>query len=197
LVDLDGDLDLDLVIGSEAGTLAYYRNQGTVDAPSWVVVAGFFAGIDVGSNCVPTVGDYDNDGDLDLVTGSLFSEVRYYENAAELIRDLTILAGITVHAAPPWPIDADGDLDLAVGNYAGTFNYFENTSPLTAAPDPREVPSSRIPLAASPNPFNPVTTIRYVLPAAAQVTLAIHDVAGRRIRTLQVGPQSVGPHSVV
>ena len=37
---------------------------------------------------------------------------------------------------------------------------------------------------AYPNPFNPATTIRFELERPATVTLAIHDLAGRRIATL-------------
>jgi hypothetical protein len=43
-----------------------------------------------------------------------------------------------------------------------------------------------------PNPFNPVTTIRYDLPDDAYVTLIIHDMMGRRVRTLVDGPQTAG-----
>ncbi len=35
-----------------------------------------------------------------------------------------------------------------------------------------------------PNPFNPQTTIRFALPAAARTTVSIFDVAGRHVRTL-------------
>ncbi len=195
LVDMDGDLDLDLVVGNEAGTLAYYRNNGTPEAPSWVVVAGFFAGIDVGSNCVPTLADYDHDGDLDLVTGNISHELRYYRHQGlNWTRDDSVVAGLTAgqNAAPALAdLDADGDLDLAIGNYAGTFNYYENTSPSTAAPD---VPAGGLQLTAGPNPFNPSTTVRYVLPADAQVTLAIFDVTGRRVRMLFAGRQTEGEH---
>ena len=35
-----------------------------------------------------------------------------------------------------------------------------------------------------PNPFNPMTTIRFALPATARTVVTIMDVAGRRVRTL-------------
>jgi subtilisin family serine protease len=47
-----------------------------------------------------------------------------------------------------------------------------------------------------PNPFNPSTTIRYELPRDSIVRLDIFDVRGRRVRTLQNGPQSAGHRTV-
>lgn len=40
---------------------------------------------------------------------------------------------------------------------------------------------------AYPNPFNPSTTLAYELTAPQRVTLAVYDVAGRRVRTLAAG----------
>ena len=48
-----------------------------------------------------------------------------------------------------------------------------------------------------PNPFNPITTIRYSLPQAARVDLSIYDVQGRRIATLVAENQAEGAHEVV
>jgi len=49
--------------------------------------------------------------------------------------------------------------------------------------------------AAVPNPFNPRTTIRYRLPAAQEVTLAVHDLRGRLVRVLAEGCLAAGEHS--
>jgi len=200
LVDMDGDVDLDLVVGNEAGTLAYWRNEGTPAAPDWVAVAGFFGGLDVGSNCVPTLGDYDGDEDLDLMTGNLFHEIRYFASVGgQWIEDPAVVAGITAgqNAAPALAdLDADGDLDLAIGNYDGTFHYFRNTTPVTAAPD--TPPAGRgLQLSAAPNPFNPATTIRFVVPVPARVDLTVYDLAGRRIRALVAAAEAAGPHTVL
>ncbi len=48
-----------------------------------------------------------------------------------------------------------------------------------------------------PNPFNPITTIRYALPADGAARLAVHDVAGRRVRTLFDGRLPAGEHRAV
>lgn len=47
-----------------------------------------------------------------------------------------------------------------------------------------------------PNPFNPTTVIRYALPQAAPVTVAIYDVLGRHLETLVDDVQRAGTHEV-
>jgi flagellar hook assembly protein FlgD len=47
-----------------------------------------------------------------------------------------------------------------------------------------------------PNPFNPATTIEFSLKAGADVTLAVFDVRGARVRTLARGHYVAGPHRV-
>ena len=48
-----------------------------------------------------------------------------------------------------------------------------------------------------PNPFNPVTNIRYELPEIASVTLIIYDMTGRETVTLYNGTQAPGYHNIV
>lgn len=47
-----------------------------------------------------------------------------------------------------------------------------------------------------PNPFNPSTAIRFALPKAADVELAVYDVMGRRVRTLFNGRRAAGRYEV-
>jgi len=100
----------------------------------------------------------------------------------------------------PLPEGADGIVvDLVAGNY----NFFENLcrshAPLfdnveverfgggvSAVSGPGPDSSTRL-TGVTPNPFNPVTTIRFELREAGPVTLEVFDVAGRLVRTLVDG----------
>ncbi|MBN2411018.1 cellulase family glycosylhydrolase [candidate division KSB1 bacterium] len=48
-----------------------------------------------------------------------------------------------------------------------------------------------------PNPFNPVTTIIYYVPAYQHVDIAVYNVAGQKVRTLVNAKQTAGTYSIV
>ena len=48
-----------------------------------------------------------------------------------------------------------------------------------------------------PNPFNPTTTITYQLSIKGIVQLTVHDISGRKIKTLVNQNQNPGEHSVI
>ncbi len=202
LVDMDDDEDLDLVVGNEAGQLHYFENTGTTSM-EWTAVPGFFGNIDVGMNCSPTLGDFDDDGDADLFAGNISHEVRYFENqAGAWVEDPEVVTGITAgqNAAPALgDLDDDGDLDLTIGNYAGTFNYFENIRPtasVTGPVAPSLLPRGSLGLCAYPNPFRSEVRVTFALPQTAPVELGIYDAAGRRVYRLIDGLRPAGEHTV-
>ena len=47
-----------------------------------------------------------------------------------------------------------------------------------------------------PNPFNPSTTIGYVVPTQSYVSIRLYDVLGREVGVLVDGLQSPGNYSV-
>ena len=48
-----------------------------------------------------------------------------------------------------------------------------------------------------PNPFNPVTTLRYDLPEQTHVNITVYDMLGRQVKTLINHTQDAGYRSVI
>lgn len=145
--DLDGDGDLDLVSGAQPGTLLYYRNTGTTSSPAFTAQTGAanpFNGADVGNFSIPTFGDIDGDGDLDLVSGDTIGKIHYFRNTgtstSPAFAEQTLAAnpfnGFDVGAAGSTTslgdVDRDGDLDLVVGESSGVQFYFKNNGTSTS-----------------------------------------------------------------
>ncbi|MEZ4585373.1 MAG: VCBS repeat-containing protein [Gemmatimonadales bacterium] len=132
LGDLDGDGDLDLLIGEASGALNYYRNDGGPTAPRFVLVSDQYLEIDVGRRSAPAFADLDGDGDLDLLIGSDSEGVVLYRNEGtrtepRFVRDSTWSVDVPPISAPTLgDVDGDGDLDLVVGNVSGGALYFDN-----------------------------------------------------------------------
>jgi len=68
LGDLDGDGDLDMLVGQLNGSLVFYRNEGS--ASQFNFQASTFDNIQVENNSAPELIDVDGDDDLDLMLGS-------------------------------------------------------------------------------------------------------------------------------
>ncbi|MEG4633611.1 FG-GAP-like repeat-containing protein [Microcoleus sp. AR_TQ3_B6] len=77
--DLDSDGDLDAIIGTGGGTIAYYQNTGGTFT-QLTGTANPFNGFSVGYNAVPTFADIDSDGDLDAFVGAYDGSIHYYQN---------------------------------------------------------------------------------------------------------------------
>lgn len=80
LGDIDGDGDLDMLVGGRAGRLEMILNTGTARKASWKIVDLFYAQIDVGAMSTPLFHDFDKDGDLDLLVGNSLGHVVVYQN---------------------------------------------------------------------------------------------------------------------
>ena len=76
-VDLDGDADQDLVIGSETGGIKVFRNDGSATEPNFVPAGDL--PVDAPAFAVPAFVDIDDDGDLELFVGGNGGGVLYFE----------------------------------------------------------------------------------------------------------------------
>ena len=130
LGDLDGDGDLDLVVGYESGELFTVTNSGTAEAPVFGALVQI-AGIDLGFSSSPALGDIDGDGDLDIVVGNndglLFTITNAGTAAAPAFGAPVQITGIDVgdYATPALgDLDGDGDLDLIVGDSLLQLHFF-------------------------------------------------------------------------
>jgi hypothetical protein len=123
--DNDGFQDLYFVNGAPGASNALYRNNqdGTfLDVTAQARVDGSGAGKGAYKTGVG-VGDYDNNGYLDLFVTSLGPDILYKNNGDGTFADVTAAAGVA-GGASEWSTstgfldyDRDGDLDLYVANY--------------------------------------------------------------------------------
>lgn len=188
--DLDQDGDYDIINGGYYGEIFFHENTGSVTAPAFSNNAGSLLSLsDANFVAVPTMGDLDNDGDLDLLHGD--------GNALVYREDLSALSQLAQFATPvmsPFGLDTvanaqaltptlgdldnDGDLDLLVGTSGpgqSHFIYYENTSPLNV-----EVPGKNPLVHIAPNPVHDVLTIQYDNNGEA-FTLSFYNLLGERV----------------
>lgn len=150
-VDMDGDLDIDLFVGSSFTSdfygnypaVHYFENQGTTASPNFVPASHpLLSSLTYFGNVSLAFADFDNDSDLDASFGQQYSGygVRSFRNDGASFIELTGLdnpaKGFYVSFGSPVFADLDGDddLDLVVGNTNNnrpSILYAENTGSFT------------------------------------------------------------------
>jgi len=128
LADVDGDGDLDLIVGGREGRLEWIENTGTAKQPRWAARSLYYGRIDVGSLSVPLFADVNGDGKLDLIVGNSVGNVVYYENVGVATRPEYALRSVHFadlrvpnNASPAlFQWNPKGPPDIVVGNQAGT-----------------------------------------------------------------------------
>lgn len=136
--DLDGDGDLDLVVGAQHGNISVFENTGTVTAPAFAAPATNPFGLTmVVGESAPAMADVDGDGDLDVFVGSYSGSLSFFENTGTPTTPSFRAPVVTPFGLPsvygesmpaPVDIDGDGDVDLVLGSYGFGVLFFENVA---------------------------------------------------------------------
>lgn len=192
LGDLDGDGDLDLLAGNSSGRIFYYRNNGNSNVFNFQLISTNFAGINVGNDATPSLGDLDGDGDLDLLIGNRLGKIFYYRNDGTVNSpNFTLIsanyANINAFAnsVPALAdINNDGDKDLFIGNIKGGLYFYENWDVFGISKINNEIPSKFYLHQNYPNPFNPTTNINFEIAKKGFTQIILFDILGRELKKL-------------
>ncbi|WP_155396543.1 PKD domain-containing protein [Methanosarcina barkeri] len=132
-VDLDGDGDYDLLIGTGSGITYAYENTGTTSSPAWTKKSEWDVPDDVGNYAKVASADLDSDGDYDLLIGEYTGKIYGYENTGNKSSPMWTRnnswdsKGGSTRASPCLAdLDDDGDFDLLVGFHDGITYGYEN-----------------------------------------------------------------------
>ena len=93
-------------------------------------------------------------------------------------------------------------LDSATGelfsmDVEGDVTWTNMAMSIVSLTDPTQMPLEVSLASAYPNPFNPTTTLNYVVPSDMNVTLAIYDMQGRLVDELVNDLRTRGIHQIV
>jgi hypothetical protein len=141
LLDMDGDGDLDALVGNYDGIIISCKNFGTDTVPMFSIQTGSnnpLDGLELEFSTSPSFVDIDSDGDNDCFIGSSFFKntgsdtnpwLTYYTGSNN---PLDSIDGYQTFVDMDFvDIDSDGDLDVFIGNDDGSISYYKNVGTST------------------------------------------------------------------
>jgi Ca2+-binding RTX toxin-like protein len=169
LADIDGDGDLDVFVGNQAGNTLVYLNTGSATSPAFAAPSTNPYGLgNVGFYASPAFADIDGDGDLDAFIGYGDGNTLVYLNTGSTTSPAFAvsstnpygLGDVGLSANPTFAdIDGDGDLDAFIGNHFGNTQVYLNTGSATS-------PAFAVP---STNPYGLGNVDFFAHPALADI----------------------------
>lgn len=193
LIDVNRDGLLDLIIGMRNGSIAYYRNNGTAIAPSFINITNTFGNLNVRGNpsvylfgsCFPFM--YDDAGTYKLLCGSMSGRIYYYDN---IDGNLTgsfnridtnvnkIYEGVQC-SVNYLDLNNDGIRDLIVGNYSGGLSFFSSKNAIGIFENDNDLVDEFFNV--YPNPANDALMIRSLKNNSGNLQIQLYDVVGNLV----------------
>ena len=173
VADINGDGFADVVMGDENGQLA------ALSGADGSMMAGFPIQLDGEVRGTPALCDCDGDGMTEILVAGWDKNLYMWDY------DFSFSPGVI----PPWPQFHHDALRTG----------FASNLPFTGVEEEGRGAPARIELAApSPNPARGTSRLWYGVPsdrAGQPLELAIYDLSGRRVRSLERGPAQAGRFS--
>jgi predicted esterase len=182
----------EVLVGMSMG--GYGAWKLAVESPSTWAAVGVFAG----------ALQYDGGRLLTLQAATILKDIPVYIvcgtsdgllSTNQMAYRLLQLAGNTDIAFVTFNGGHEAPLPQWCDMYAWIGGYLEDGSGVDG-PGRRPFPVSPRLAGNFPNPFNPETRIRCVVPEASDVEIRIYDTSGRRVRSLVAGPAPAGNRDV-
>ncbi len=126
--DIDQDDDFDLFVGDKNGKIHFWENIGSATDPQYSDENNdYFPEFNLGENIIPSLYDYENDGDLDFFIGNKPGQMFLIKNNAGSFEyeELTNFPYSGINTAPAVvDIDFDSKPDLFIGSRSGGLQYY-------------------------------------------------------------------------
>jgi len=128
---------------------------------------------------------------LQLASDSLFDLI--FSEDLDVVKNYYLIRDLEKNKKYYWHVRAKNN--IGIGTWSDIWNF--TTSPPTAINDKIKLPIKFSLYANYPNPFNPTTTIKYVIPQQSFVNIAIYNLLGEKLVTLVNEEKSPGNYEVI